>query len=142
MLAGDREVPFQVGGAAGEVAGQAAGDQVAVGAECFGARDFGRVGVFRGCAGLPGPDFSRTVAFFALVDDDGVLGEEADDRFDVAIAIAFEVAGDDVGEFAWSEERYGCPAVAGGDRAVGAEAVAERFELFRGRAGSSCQARA
>ena len=98
VLAGDGEVPFEVGGAAGEVAGQAAGDDVAVGAECFGARDFGRVGVFRGCAGLPGPDLGRAVAFFAFVDDDGVLGEEVDDRFDVAIAIAFEVARDDVRE--------------------------------------------
>src|SRR6188472_2425824 len=85
LLAGDREVPFEVGGAAGEVSGQAAGDDVAVGAECFGARDFGRVGVFRGCAGLPGPDFSRAVAFFAFVDNSGVVGEEVDDRVDVAI---------------------------------------------------------
>ena len=37
VLAGDGEVPLEVGGAAGEVAGQAAGDEVAVGAECFGA---------------------------------------------------------------------------------------------------------
>jgi hypothetical protein len=98
VLAGDGEVPFEVGGAAGEVAGQAAGDDVALGTECVGARDFGRVGVFRGCAVLPGPDLGPAVAFFAFVDDDCVLGEEADDRFDVAIGIAFELAQDQVGE--------------------------------------------
>src|SRR5260221_10708192 len=32
-----------------------------------------------------------------------------------------------------SEQGDGCPAVAGDDRAVGSEAVAERFELFWGR---------
>jgi hypothetical protein len=32
--------------------------RLTVGAECFGTGDLGRVGVFRGCAGLPGPDFS------------------------------------------------------------------------------------
>src|SRR5258705_10430073 len=32
-----------------------------------------------------------------------------------------------------SEQGDGCPAVAGDDRAVGSEAIAERFELFRGR---------
>src|SRR6266478_8488077 len=98
VLAGDGEVPVQVGGAAGEVAGQAAGDEVAVGAECFGAHDLGRVGVFRGCAGLPGPDLGRAVALFPFVDDRGVVGEEVDDRVDVAIGVAFEVARDHVGE--------------------------------------------
>ena len=34
VLSCDGEVPLQVGGAAGEVAGQAAGDEVAIGAEC------------------------------------------------------------------------------------------------------------
>src|SRR6185436_11631677 len=71
VLAGNSEVPVQVGGAAGEVAGQAAGDEVAVGAECFGGGDLGRVCVFRGCAGLPGADRRRAVAFFAFVDDGG-----------------------------------------------------------------------
>src|SRR5882672_4574684 len=33
VLAGDGEVPVQIGGAAGEVAGQPAGDDVAIGAE-------------------------------------------------------------------------------------------------------------
>src|SRR5882757_418723 len=98
VLAGDGEVPVQVGGAAGEVASEAAGDEVAVGAECFGGGDLGRVGVFRGCAGLPGPDLGRAVAFFAFVDDGGVVGEEVDDRVDVAIGIAFEVARDHAGE--------------------------------------------
>src|SRR5260221_2135370 len=96
VLAGDGEVPFEVGGAAGEVAGQAAGDEVAVGAECFGARDFGRVGVFRGCAGLPGADLGPALTFFAFVDDGGAVGAELDNRVDVAIGIAFEVAQDHV----------------------------------------------
>jgi hypothetical protein len=75
VLSRDGEVPLQVGGAAGEVAGQAAGDEVAIGAECFGARDLGRVGVFRGRAGLPGADLGSAVVFFAFVDDGGVIGE-------------------------------------------------------------------
>src|SRR2546427_7481047 len=98
VLAGDGEVPVQIGGAAGGVAGQAAGDEVAVGAECFGVGDLGRVGVFRGCAGLPGPDLGCAVAFFAFVDYGGVVDEEGGDRVDVAIGIAFEVARDHVGE--------------------------------------------
>src|SRR5947207_4638919 len=75
VLAGDGEVPFEVGGAAGEVAGQATRDDAAVGTKCFGAGDLGRVGVFRGCAGLPGPDLRRAVALLAFVDDCAVVGE-------------------------------------------------------------------
>jgi hypothetical protein len=98
VLAFDGEVPLEIGGAAGEVAGQTAGDDVAVGAECFGTGDLGRVGVFRGCPGLPGTDLGRAVAFFAFVDDGGVVSEKADNRVDVAIGIAFEVTRDRVGE--------------------------------------------
>src|SRR6476619_4076421 len=96
VLSRDGEVPLQVSGAAGEVAGQAAGDEVAIGAECFGGPDFSRVGVPRGRAGLPGADLGSSVVFFAFVDDGGVSGEEADDRVDVAIGVAFKVARDDV----------------------------------------------
>jgi hypothetical protein len=95
----DGEVPLQVGGAAGEAAGQAAGDEVAIGCEYFGARDLGRVGVFRGRAGLPGADLGGAPVFFAFVDDGGVIGEEVDDRVDVPIGVMFKVARDDVRNF-------------------------------------------
>src|SRR5689334_1697937 len=83
VLAGDGEVPVQVGGATGEVAGQTAADEIAVGAERFGARDLGRVGVSRCRAGLPGSDRRPALVRLALVDDARIVGEEADDRIDV-----------------------------------------------------------
>jgi hypothetical protein len=48
------------------------------------------------------------------------------------VGVGGEVSGAGFGA-AWPEQRDGRPAVAGGDRAVGAEAIAERVELFRGR---------
>ena len=68
VLARDSEVPLEVGDAAGEVTGQAAGDEVAIGAECFRVGDLGRVGVFRGSAGLPCADLRSAVVFLAFVD--------------------------------------------------------------------------
>src|SRR5690349_9477220 len=91
-VAGDGEVPLQLGGAAGEVARQSARDHEAVCGERVGGEDIGRVCVLRGWTGLPGADLHGPVTGFALVDDGGVVAEQGDDRVDLALGVEQEVA--------------------------------------------------
>src|SRR5689334_2256753 len=69
----------QLGGAAREVGGEAARDEVAVRPELFGVADFGAIGVCGRGTELPGSDLRDALPGFALVGDDGVVGEEGDD---------------------------------------------------------------
>src|SRR6185436_5334450 len=57
LIVGDGEVPPQVGGAAGEVAGEAAGRHVAIGGALLDVQDFRGVHVLRRWTELPRADF-------------------------------------------------------------------------------------
>src|SRR6266576_4404740 len=93
-VARDSEGPLQLGGATGKVARQPARDHEAIGSERIGANDIGRVRVSRRWAYLPGADRGGPVTRFALVDHRCVIGEQGNDRLDLAIGVEHEVAAD------------------------------------------------
>jgi hypothetical protein len=93
----DREVPPQVGDAAGEVARYPAVDYGAAGLTVGDREDLAGVREPRCRTGLPRSDLVGPMSCPALVDDGCVFAEEVDDRVDKSIGVVLEVAADDVG---------------------------------------------
>src|SRR3954452_18132274 len=92
LIVGDGEVPRQVSGAAGEVAGQAARRQVTVRVARLDVQDFGAVDVLRRWTELPRADLLGPAVRRALVDDDCVVCEQGNDALRVAVSVEPEVA--------------------------------------------------
>src|SRR3954454_17151991 len=92
LIVGDREVPPQVSGAAGEVAGEAARRQVAVRVARLDVQDFGGVHVLRRWTELPRADLLGPAVRRALVDNDCIVCEQGNDALPVALSAEPEIA--------------------------------------------------
>ena len=89
------KAPFQLGGPTGEVAGEAASNEVAILAGALGADHLGGVLVLRRCTFLPAPDLGGAVVGLTFIDDNRLAGEQRNNGVDVATSAGLEVTGDD-----------------------------------------------
>ncbi len=83
---------MQIGGAAGEVAGEAASHEVALLASTLGAEHLGGVLVPGGCPFLPVADLGAAVVGLTFIDHHRLVREQRDDGVDVAKIVSLSSA--------------------------------------------------